>query len=247
MYKPTLLKALPMSLGLGLLAAACSSTSATVNTSAPVSAYEMAVQSGEAYTLTVLRAGDAMSLPKGAELGELTRSHQDFISSLFDESFLLTSGPLVAPRSETNLRGLFFMDAADPKAAQDRTCEDPATKSGVFTMESMPFVTSFDLRALPPIERGFRMQRGSDQIVARPYVVVTIPTSSASEAIFSTLGESAIFYGDVVGGSFEGQSLCVMDCTTVGDAQAALAKVTSMVDEFTYHPWVSTTSVAELK
>lgn len=246
MFKPTLFKALPMSLGLGLLSVACSSTSATVNTAAPVSAYDMAVQSGEAYTLTVLRAGDTMSLPRGAELSELTQAHQNFLESMFEDSFLLTSGPLVAPRSETSLRGLFFMDAADPSSAQARTCEDPATKSGIFQMESMPFTTRFDLRALPPIERGFRMQRGSDAVVARPYVIAMIPTSTAANAIFEQLGSTAIFYGDVLGGSFKDQSLCVLDCTTIGEAQAALGSVTSMVEEFTYHPWVSTTSVAEL-
>lgn len=234
-----------MSIGLGLLAA-CSTTSATVNTMAAVSAYDMAVQSGEAFTLTVLRAGDSMSIPKGAALGDLTRSHQEFLTSLFDESFLLSSGPLVAPRSDTSLRGFFFMDAADPAAAQERTCDDPATKTGVFTMESMPFVTSFDLRALPPIERGFRMQRGSDQIVARPYVIVTVPTSTASNVMLSALGETAIFYGDILGGSFEGQSLCVLDCTTVDDAEAVISRVSTNVDAFTFHPWVSTTSVAEL-
>ncbi|MFT6110698.1 MAG: hypothetical protein ACJA2W_003626 [Planctomycetota bacterium] len=246
MFKPTLFKALPMSLGLGLLSVACSSTSATVNTNAVVTAYDMAVQSGEAYTLTVLRAGDAMTLPKGAELAAMTDAHLAFLGTMFDEGFLLTSGPLMAPRSDTTLRGFFFMDAVDPSAAQARTCEDPATKSGVFTMESMPFKTSFDLRALPPIERGFRIQRGNDDVVARPYVIVTVPTSAAAMAIFEQMGDTCIFHGEVLGGSFEGQSLCVMDCMTVGDAQTELAKVTPMVEDFTFHPWASTTSLAEL-
>ena len=246
MSKSMRLSALSMFCGLGLLAASCSSTSATVKSGAPVSAYDIAVQGGNAYTLTVLRVGDALSLPKGKELRDLTHAHEAFLRDMFDDSFLLTSGPFVAPRSETNLRGLFFMDAADPKVAQEKTCDDPATKSGVFTMESMAFVTDFDLRALPPLERGFRIQRGHDRVVARPYVVVTIPTSTAATAILSQLGDVAILHGDVVSGSFKDHTLCVMDCTTIGDAQAALAGVTSMVDEFTYHPWVSSTSVAEL-
>ena len=217
-----------------------------MKSNAPVSAYEMAVQSGNAYTLTVLRAGDALSIPKGQALRDLTHEHEAFLKELFDESFLLTSGPFVAPRSETNLRGLFFMDAADPKTAQAKTCEDPATKSGVFSMESMSFVTNSDLRALPPIERGFRIQRGHDNVVARPFVIVTIESSTAVNAVLAQLGDVDILHGDVMSGSFKGQTLCVLDCTTIGDAQAALAKVTSMVDEFTYHPWISSTSVAEL-
>ncbi len=235
-----------LSLGLSLLAASCSTTSATVKSTEPVSAYEMAVQSGNAYTLTVLRAGDTMVVPKGQALRDLTHEHEAFLKTMFDESFLLTSGPFVAPRSDTSLRGLFFMDAADPKTAQARTCEDPATKSGVFSMESMSFITNSDLRALPPLERGFRIQRGHDNVVARPFVIVTIPTSTAAKTVISQLGETCVLHGDVVSGSFKGQTLCVMDCTTIGDAQAALAKVTSMVEEFTYHPWISSTSIAEL-
>jgi uncharacterized protein YciI len=244
MFKTTYLAA--VSLGLSLLAASCSTTSSSVGATEPVSAYEMAVSSGNAYTLTVLRAGNAASVPQGKELRELTHSHEDFLKAMFDESFLLTSGPFVAPRSDTSLRGLFFMDAADPKVAQARTCEDPATKSGVFSMESMSFITDFDLRALPPIERGFRIQRGHDDVVARPFVVVTIPTSTAATSVISQLGETCILHGDVISGSFKDQTLCVLDCTTIGDAKAALARVTSMVDEFTYHPWISSTSVAEL-
>ena len=247
MFKLTLSATLCMSIGLSLLASSCSTTSATVGTSVPVTAYEVAVQSGNAYTLTVLRSGSALSLPKGNELRKLTRQHESFVRSMFEKSFLLASGPLVAPRSEVNLRGFFFMDAADPKQAQEHTCEDPATKSGVFSMESMSFVTSADLRALPPLERGFRIQRGSDEVVARPYVIVTIPTSVAATAVFTALGEVAILHGDILSGSFEGQSLCVLDCNTIGDAQLALARVTSMVDEFTYHPWISNSSLAELR
>ena len=246
MSMPTPFSVLSTSFGLCLLAASCSSTSATVNSGAPISAYELAVQTGNAYTLTLLRAGDPANLPKGEALRDLTHSHEAFLKAMFDEGFLLTSGPFVAPRSDTSFRGVFFMDAANPEDAHARTCEDPATRSGVFSMESMSFITESDLRALPSLEQGFRIQRGNDDVVARPYVMVTIPTSPAATTVLSRLGDVAILHGDVVSGSMEGQTMCILDCTTIGDAQGALAKVTSMVDEFTYHPWVSSTSVAEL-
>jgi len=231
---------------LGLLSVACSSTSATVNTGANVSAYEMAGQSGEAFTVTIMRAGSHMSLPEGSALSKLTSEHQGFVEGMLNDGFLLTSGPLVAPRSDTALRGLFFLDAADVTVAQARVCEDPATKAGVFLTESMPFICRQDLRAVPPIERGFRMQRGTDDMVVRPYVVVTVPTSAAANVVMDQLGEDVIFSGDITGGSMEGQSLCVLNAMTVGEAQAAIAHETTEIDQFVFHPWVSSTSLAEL-
>lgn len=237
---------LAAAVSLGLFSAACASTSASVGTTA-VSAYEMAVQSGEAFTVTVMRAGSPLSLPEGSALGELTRDHQAFVEGMFDDGFLLSSGPLVAPRSDTSLRGLFFLDAADPEAAQARVCEDPATEAGVFVTESMPFICRQDLRAVPPIERGFRMQRGTDEVIVRPYVVITVATSTASTAVMDQLGADLIFCGDITGGSMEGQTMCVLDCTTVTEARVAINSVTSAISEFTFHPWVSSTSLAELR
>ncbi|MEM8709951.1 MAG: YciI family protein [Planctomycetota bacterium] len=236
---------LAAAVSIGLFSAACASTSASVGTNS-VSAYEMAVQSGEAFTVTVMRAGSPLALPEGSALAELTRDHQAFVEGMFDDGFLLSSGPLVAPRSDTSLRGFFFLDAADPEAAQARVCEDPATEAGVFMTESMPFICRQDLRAVPPIERGFRMQRGNDEMVVRPYVAVTVETSVASSAVMDQLGEDLIFCGDVTGGSMEGQSICILDCTSVAEARAAINSVTSAINEFTFHPWVSSTSLAEL-
>lgn len=232
---------------LGLLFAACSSTSASVGTEANMSTYDMAIQSGEAYTLSVLRAGDPSMLPKGEELSKLTREHAAFVEDLFQDSFLLTSGPLVSPRAESNLRGMFFLDSADVDAAHARACDDPATLSGVFEMESMPFVSQTDLRALPAIERGFRMQRGENNVVSRPYVIVTVETSGAADAVISQMGEVVLLTGHVTGGSFEGQTLCVLDCKTVAEAQVILSGATSVMDNFEFHPWVASTSVAEIR
>lgn len=228
------------------LLAACSSTSGSASVAPTLSAYDAAVRDGQAYTLVVMRRGPAMDTISPAELGEVTQAHMEFTASLAEEGLLLVSGPVVPPRADRDLRSFGIVDTADVQGAYARACSDPACEAGALECEAIPFITSDDLRAVPAMERGNQLQRGSDQVIARPYVMVEVPTNPATDAMIAQMGDAVLFSGHCTRGSFEGSTLIAVDCRTAAEAQAAMESMGPDADEFIYHPWVSTQSLTGL-
>ncbi len=235
--------------GGALLSACASGTKATVSAQPAMTAYEVASTQGQAYSLMILRASDAAASLSRADLARITTEHTAFVEQMTESGFLLSSGAMIPPRAEASLRGLYFCDSSDVESAYARACSDPATEAGAFTMEAIPFVTSADLRAVPAMDRGARLLRGDrakNRSMTRPFIVCAAPSSAAMEAIIAQLGETAIFHGQCTGGSMEGMTLCVMNCTTPAEARNAMGLVTGSAAEFQYHPWQSSASLVEL-
>lgn len=228
------------------LLAACSSTSGSASVAPTLSAYDTAVRDGQAYTLVIMRRGPAMDTISQEEMGEITQAHMEFTASLADEGMLLVSGPAVAPRSDRSLRSFGIVDTADTQGAYARACSDPACEAGALECEAIPFISADDLRAVPAIERGEQLRRGNDQVIARPYVMVEVPTNNATDAMIVQMGDKVIFSGKCTRGTFEGSTLIAMDCRTAAEAQSMMETMGSAAEEFTYHPWVSTQSLTGL-
>ncbi len=232
---------------LALGAAACSSTQASVEVEPSMAPYDVAVRSGQAYTMVIMRRGPAQDAIDRAEMGALTQAHMDFTAELAEGDLLLASGPVVAPRAEPSMRSIGFYDSANTSDVHSRVCSDPAVEAGVLEVRSVPFICADDIRAIPGMERGSRMERGDDMIVARPYVIVEVPTSSAMDAMIQRMDEIVLFSGHCVGGGFEGSTLIAVDCRTSAEAAEFMGAMGPVADDFLYHPWVSSTSVAEMK
>lgn len=232
---------------LALGAAACSSTQASVNVEPSMAPYDVAVRSGEAYTMVVMRRGPAQDAIDPNEMGALTQAHMDFTAQLADGDLLLASGPIVAPRAEPNMRSIGFYDSANTADVHSYVCNDPAVEAGVLEVKSVPFISSDNLRAIPGMERGQRMERGDDMVVARPYVIVEVPTSSAMDAMIQRMDEIVLFSGHCMGEGFEGSTLIAVNCRTAAEAAEMMGAMGPVADDFLYHPWVSSASVSGMK
>ncbi|MEE2940178.1 MAG: YciI family protein [Planctomycetota bacterium] len=227
-------------LALSVLSAACSSTSASVEVVPELSTFEVATQQGEAYCMVIMRKGAAADHVGLNQLGEITQAHLDFNAKMIEEGALLVSGPVVAPRAERDMRSICFLDTADTDEAYARACTDPACEAGMLRCEVVPFVCEDDLRAMPGMERSLRMERGVDQVHARPYVMVQMPSSAATDAVIELMGNTALFSGCCTAGEYAGMTFVACDARTVRDALEMMGTIVNHPEEFVYHPWIST-------
>ena len=247
---------LPPALLCGALAAACSSTRASVpvteaevtaapeRTTAAAPAAPGYVPAGDPYTLVLMRSGDPLRVPSGEDLATLTVDHRAYMELMTDEGYVLAAGPVVPPRTDAALRAMFFVDADDPAAAYERTCADPAVEAGLFDMEAVGFVTTSNLRALAAMERAGRIDRGGN-VAMRPYVAVVAPTSAAMTAVLAQMGDAVLFHGHCTSGSLEGSTVAFLDCNTIDEARQLMAAVRGG-ETFDYHAWVAPTGVAKM-
>lgn len=225
-------------------AASCSSTQSSVSVESTVTPYEMAIQSGEAYTMVVMRRGDGMESLSADELRELTVEHLGFMSDMMSSKMMLTAGASTAPRAEPNLRNISFFGTSNVDEVFAQMCSNPAAEAGVLTVEAIPFISDANLRTIPGVERGLSVERGTAGSGMRPYVIVQVPTSVGMTAMIDRMDDRVIFSGDCAGGSFEGSTLMVMDCQTAGEARELMAVLGEGADDCVYHPWVASTSLA---
>lgn len=233
-------------LALTLLSAACSTTSAQVEVESEITAYEVAIQQDQAYSMVVMRRADDTDVASAEERGEVTRAHMDFNAAQQAEGYMLAAGPAVPPRVDSALRSIGFVDNANIADAYARACSDPACEAGMLQCEVMPFVTQDNLRALPGMERSMQSQLGSDRVAARPYIMAQVDSSSAIDAMIAKMGPVCVFSGHCTGGSFDGSTFMVLDCRTVGEAQTLMSAMGSAAEGFNYHPWISTQSLRGL-
>ncbi|MEC8494460.1 MAG: YciI family protein [Planctomycetota bacterium] len=233
-------------LALSVLSAACSSTSASVEVAPELSAFDVATQQGEAYCMVIMRKGAAADHIDLNELGEITQAHLDFNAKMIEEGMLLVSGPVVAPRAERDMRSICILDTADTREAYARACTDPACETGMLRCEVLPFVCEDNLRAMPGMERGMRMERGVDQVYARPYVMVQMPSSAATDAVIELMGDAALFSGCCTGGEYEGMTFVACNARTVSDARDMMGTIVNHPEEFVYHPWISTQALKQM-
>lgn len=227
-------------LALSVLSAACASTNASVEVFPELSTYEVATQQGEAYCMVIMRRGTGVDNADLNELGEITQAHLDFNAKMIGEGKTLAWGPVVAPRAERDMRSICILDTADTSEAYARACIDPACEAGMLRCEVVPFVCEDNLRAMPGMERGMRMERGVDQVQARPYVMVQMPTSAATNAVVELMGDAALFSGWCTGGEYEGTTFVACNARTVNEAVDMMGTIVDHPEEFVYHPWVST-------
>ena len=212
----------------------------------PAAAYEEAVQSGEAFTLVVMRRGNALEVITPEELGLLTSQHMEFMGAMSESGYLLASGPAIAPRAESSLRSFGFVDSSQAEDVLNQVCGDPAASAGVLDVEAMPFLTKDNLRALPAMGRALAMDRSTDEPAMRPYVIAEVPTSAAMSAMVDRMGDLVVFSGDCVGGSFADATLVVMDCRTASEARELMAVLGDGSADFVYHPWVAPVALAQM-
>lgn len=233
-------------LALSVLSAACSSTSASVEVAPELTAFEMATEQGEAYCMVIMRRCAGVENVDLNELGEITQAHIDFNAKMTEEGMALVSGPVVAPRAERDMRSICILDTADTSEAYARACTDPACETGMLRCEIVPFVCDDNLRAMPGMERGMRMERGTDRIQARPYVMVQMPTSAATAAIVELMGNTALFSGCCTGGEYEGMTFVACDARTVSEAQDMMGTIVDHPEDFVYHSWISTQALTQM-
>ena len=112
--------------------------------------------------------------------------------------------------------------------------------------EVVPFVCEDNLRAMPGMERGMRMERGVDQVQARPYVMVQMPTSAATNAVVELMGDAALFSGWCTGGEYEGTTFVACNARTVNEAIDMMGTIVDQPEEFVYHPWISTQALKQM-
>ena len=112
--------------------------------------------------------------------------------------------------------------------------------------EVVPFVCDDNLRAMPGMERGMRMERGTDRVQARPYVMVQMPTSAATAAVVELMGNTALFSGCCTGGEYEGMTFVACDARTVSEAQDMMGTIVDHPEDFVYHSWISTQALTQM-
>lgn len=229
-----------------LISASCSS--APTSASAPVAqktAYDVAIEDGHAYSIVVSRVGSMIDSLNSAERGAITAQHIEFTLEQSREDYLLASGPLVRPRAQSSLRSIAFLEDTMPGHAHDRMLDDPAVAAGALDIEAFRFICRDNLHAMPAMERSVTGDSG--EFRPRPFVIVQAPTSDDFDGAIERLGDSVLFSGDCLGGSFEGHSICVLDCLTVDEAREMMKNSGPIRDGFVYHPWVSSVALTGMK
>lgn len=208
--------------------------------------FEQAMEAGEAFTMLVLRGGPALIGMGREELGELTVAHIDHMDEMAEDALLLAAGATIAPRADPMLRTIGFCDSTDVDVVYRRACANPAAEAGVLEVEAVPFITSFDLRAVAEIERSAEDGDGPERAAMQPYVIVEAPTSVALDVVAERMQDRVIFAGDCVGGSFEGKTLIVLDCRSIAEASEVMETVEGAESGFRFHPWVAPVALVEI-
>ena len=197
-------------------------------------------ESDQAYTFVFLESGEAPEQLSAEQIREAGIGHQANIQRLGQERLLLLAGPFGEPPLESNQRGIFVFDVADPARARELTASDPAVQAGVFAMSAFPWHSDAPLRELH--ESELARQQSGQEFVGRAYVMgIGSPASLTIEALDALRAADKLVFSGEFKGQREGEVLFVLTTDSVDEAHEWLANMPGGADvNWTLGAWYAT-------
>jgi len=187
---------------------------------------------GGTYTIVATSLIDPELVPSPEEMMTISSEQESFMGWLQLNASLVAAGPVVPPRGNSRVRQIMFFDTPDADAALERCCEGPASGTGLYENSASSFVTHTDLSRI-----GELVVSGSGD-AARPYVIITGPSSPAMSATVAKMGSIVLCQGDCIDGALAGLCVAIIDCVDVEDARLFMGEVSPNAGDFSYHSWI---------
>ncbi len=199
------------------------------------------------YVFVFIRTGPATGLT-AEQQQEAFAGHFSNMKRMAEEGQLLIAGPLGAPKSQPDHRGIFVFDTEDLGTGMEWAHTDPTTKLGVFVLDGYTFTTDAPLTDLPELDRQEEAERLADPDIpdeweGRVYMLATAPYAEGlHKACANTDG--VLIAGRLHKAAKDGGDLVLvwLDVQTASET----AKILPTPDAWTIHGWYGSKMVAEM-
>lgn len=174
--------------------------------------------------------------------------HFSNMKRMADEGKLLIAGPLGAPKSDPDHRGIFVFDTEDFDQGMEWAHTDPTTKLGVFVLEGFTLTTDAPLTDLPRLDKEEEAQRLGDPDIpdeweGRMYMMATAPYTEKRHKLCANT-DGVLIAGRLhkSGPDDTDQVLVWLDV----EAEPQAKEILPTPDAWTIHGWYGSKMVAEM-
>ena len=238
-----------LTIWLGLLLGACSSTSVAPSGAEPV---ERPDDSG-GFVFVFLRGGPAEATIEAEEMQTVRAGHFANMRKLQEQGWLMLAGPFGTPRAEPDLRGIFIFDTDDVAHAESLCSTDPAVEADTLVADAYSWESPDAIDHLLELDlevKAEREARGEEGFQGRAYVLVTAAQGEAAAAAIDPLvRDGRVLFRGTLGETRRGELLFLLDATDLDEARELLEFAESSAArpiEWTLHPWWGTNVLEQL-
>jgi uncharacterized protein YciI len=208
------------------------------------------------YTLVLIRSGPKSGQLSAEENQRAFQGHFDNMGRMAREGQLVLAGPYGEERHAPDLRGIFVLDTADRREAEEWAGTDPTTRAGVFRLEFHELATDAPLRRALAEDLAWRARmeaEGKNPAPgegARGYVLLTAEDAELARRELEPLCtmEGGVFLlGDVDGGEVDGgRILALLDAASAAEARVRFAPQLENLGACTLDDWFGSNQFARL-
>lgn len=199
------------------------------------------------YVFVFIKTGPETELSAEARQ-EAFAGHFSNMKQMAEEGKLLIAGPLGAPKSDPDHRGLFVLNTKDHDTGMEWASTDPTTKLGVFVLEGFTFTTDAPLPDLPRLDKEEEAQRLADPDIpdaweGRMYMLATAPYSEQLHKQAANT-DGILISGRLHKSAANGGDQVLVWVNALDEPKAA--EILPTPDAWTLHGWYGSKMVAEM-
>ena len=199
------------------------------------------------YVFVFIRTGPTTGLTPEEEQTAFA-GHFSNMTRMAEEGQLLIAGPLGAPKSQPDHRGIFVFDTESLQTGTEWAHTDPTTKLGVFVLDCYTFTTDAPLTDLPELDRQEEAERLADPDIpdaweGRMYMMATAPYSEELHKVCANT-DGVLITGRLHKAGKDGGDKVLVWLDT--QAESDTADILPTPDAWTIHGWYGSKMVAEM-